>query len=156
MPLSPALVHKPLSFHSDKDKNGYILYQGRSCDRIGWNARCHDEVCSKYMIFRAKAHLVYRRSTRSITSAQPLRSSLRTHRDVNLPIAARISGMKPTRISYIALLPTHQPQVADTPLHRVDFTRAPIFSKMKKPSRILASQKTQRVSLLLPLCPNTR
>lgn len=156
MPFPPAFVQKPLSFHSDKDKNGYILYQGMSCDRIGWGARCHDEVCSKYMIFRVRAQFVYRRSTQSITSAQTLRSSLQTHRDVNLPTAARISDMKPTRISYTVLLSTHQPQVVDTPLHRVDFTRAPTFLEMKKLLRILVSQKTQRVLLLLQLCPNTR
>ncbi|KAJ3573829.1 hypothetical protein NP233_g2168 [Leucocoprinus birnbaumii] len=43
VPIPPALVQKPLSFHSDTDKYGYVLYQGTSCDRIGWGARCHDE-----------------------------------------------------------------------------------------------------------------
>ncbi|KAK0452799.1 vacuolar protein sorting/targeting protein 10, partial [Desarmillaria tabescens] len=43
MPIPPALVYKPLSFHSDPKKYGYILYQGTSCERIGWGNVCHDE-----------------------------------------------------------------------------------------------------------------
>ncbi|KAH9479087.1 vacuolar protein sorting/targeting protein PEP1 [Psilocybe cubensis] len=43
VPLPPALVPRPLSFHSDPSKYGYILYQGSQCDRQGWGARCHDE-----------------------------------------------------------------------------------------------------------------
>ncbi|KIY66769.1 vacuolar protein sorting/targeting protein 10 [Cylindrobasidium torrendii FP15055 ss-10] len=43
MPLAPALVAKPLSFHSDPKKFGYILYQGTKCERIGWGQLCHDE-----------------------------------------------------------------------------------------------------------------
>ncbi|KAI0041822.1 Oligoxyloglucan reducing end-specific cellobiohydrolase [Auriscalpium vulgare] len=43
IPLSPAYVAKPLSFHSDPAKYGYILYQGSKCDREGWGSVCHDE-----------------------------------------------------------------------------------------------------------------
>ncbi|KZT00997.1 Oligoxyloglucan reducing end-specific cellobiohydrolase [Laetiporus sulphureus 93-53] len=44
MPIQPALVGKPLSFHSDPKKYGYILYQGTSCERsTGWGSICHDE-----------------------------------------------------------------------------------------------------------------
>ena len=45
MPLPPAMIGKPLSFHSDPKKWGYILYQGTACDKSGgWGATCHDEV----------------------------------------------------------------------------------------------------------------
>ncbi|KDR81165.1 hypothetical protein GALMADRAFT_241725 [Galerina marginata CBS 339.88] len=43
VPLPPALVSRPLSFHSDPKKYGHILYQGTACDRQGWGRVCHDE-----------------------------------------------------------------------------------------------------------------
>ncbi|KAF8962397.1 vacuolar protein sorting/targeting protein 10 [Flammula alnicola] len=43
VPLPPALVPRPLSFHSDPKNYGYILYQGTSCDHRGWGSVCHDE-----------------------------------------------------------------------------------------------------------------
>ncbi|KAF8909112.1 vacuolar protein sorting/targeting protein 10 [Mucidula mucida] len=43
VPLQPSLVSRPLSFHSDPKKFGYILYQGTACERIGWGNVCHDE-----------------------------------------------------------------------------------------------------------------
>ncbi|PPQ80721.1 hypothetical protein CVT25_001841 [Psilocybe cyanescens] len=43
VPHPPALVARPLSFHSNPTKFGHILYQGTQCDHRGWGARCHDE-----------------------------------------------------------------------------------------------------------------
>ncbi|KAJ7186706.1 vacuolar protein sorting/targeting protein 10 [Mycena filopes] len=43
VPIQPALVAKPLSFHSDPKKSGYILYQATVCEKVGWGAVCHDE-----------------------------------------------------------------------------------------------------------------
>ncbi|KAF9524397.1 Oligoxyloglucan reducing end-specific cellobiohydrolase [Crepidotus variabilis] len=43
VPVEPALVSRPLSFHSDPKKYDHILYQGMSCTRQGWSNRCHDE-----------------------------------------------------------------------------------------------------------------
>ena len=46
MPVSPSYVARPLSFHSDPSKYGYIIYQGTKCEREGgWSSICHDEVC---------------------------------------------------------------------------------------------------------------
>ena len=45
MPLPPAMIGRPLSFHSDPAKWGYILYQGTVCpSNGGWGEPCHDEV----------------------------------------------------------------------------------------------------------------
>jgi Sortilin, neurotensin receptor 3, len=44
VPLPPAMVANPLSFHSDRSKYGYILYQGVQCDQRGWGSVCRDEV----------------------------------------------------------------------------------------------------------------
>ncbi|THH18907.1 hypothetical protein EUX98_g8876 [Antrodiella citrinella] len=44
VPVSPAMVGRPLSFHSDPKKYGYVLYQGTVCERAGpWGMTCHDE-----------------------------------------------------------------------------------------------------------------
>ncbi|EDR05426.1 VPS10-like protein [Laccaria bicolor S238N-H82] len=43
VPVPPALVARPMSFHSDSKKWGSILYQGTACNRQGWGAICHDE-----------------------------------------------------------------------------------------------------------------
>lgn len=46
VPIQPAFVPFPLSFHSDKDNYGMIIYQGTKCVRSswGWGSVCHDEV----------------------------------------------------------------------------------------------------------------
>ncbi|KAJ2911663.1 hypothetical protein MD484_g8748, partial [Candolleomyces efflorescens] len=42
VPLPPARVARPLSFHSDTRKYGYILFQSTKCDGRGWGASCKD------------------------------------------------------------------------------------------------------------------
>ncbi|KAF8264511.1 Oligoxyloglucan reducing end-specific cellobiohydrolase [Lactarius quietus] len=44
MPVPPSYVSRPLSFHSDPSKYGYVIYQGTKCERDGgWPSMCHDE-----------------------------------------------------------------------------------------------------------------
>ncbi|KAG8926574.1 vacuolar protein sorting/targeting protein PEP1 [Tulasnella sp. 418] len=42
MPLPPALISSPLSFHADKTKFGHILYQGTNCEDR--STLCYDEI----------------------------------------------------------------------------------------------------------------
>lgn len=56
MPMQPALVSAPLSFHADKDKYGHILYQGTKCE--GWYGGCHDEVCRLRVVYETTGMLV--------------------------------------------------------------------------------------------------
>jgi hypothetical protein len=58
MPIPPAFVSRPLSFHSEVDKFGYILYQGTSCDRQGWGSVCHDETYYTTDSFLTEAQLL--------------------------------------------------------------------------------------------------
>ncbi|KAH8091728.1 Oligoxyloglucan reducing end-specific cellobiohydrolase [Cristinia sonorae] len=44
VPAPPARVGRPLSFHSDPKKYGWIIYQGTICENSGpWGTTCHDE-----------------------------------------------------------------------------------------------------------------
>jgi photosystem II stability/assembly factor-like uncharacterized protein len=56
MPISPAFVPQPLSFHSDPTKYGYILYQGTACQHKGWSSICHDEVCDLIILINDLSH----------------------------------------------------------------------------------------------------
>jgi hypothetical protein len=44
MPVQPAYVPNPLSFHSDRTKYGYILYQGMVCGNDSRGSVCYQEV----------------------------------------------------------------------------------------------------------------
>lgn len=44
VPSPPAYVARPLAFHSKKDFDGHIIYQGRTCTQMGWTENCQDDV----------------------------------------------------------------------------------------------------------------
>ncbi|TCD61550.1 vacuolar protein sorting/targeting protein PEP1 [Steccherinum ochraceum] len=64
VPAPPAMVGRPLSFHSDPKKYGYILYQATVCERLGpWGSVCHDETYYTKDAF-ATTHLLLSESSR--------------------------------------------------------------------------------------------
>jgi hypothetical protein len=79
MPVSPSYVARPLSFHSDPSKYGYIIYQGTKCEREGgWSSICHDEVrlayLSKHRVFlTANTDVLYQGSVLRSTATAPHR-----------------------------------------------------------------------------------
>jgi len=110
MPVSPAFVPLPLSFHSDPTKYGYILYQGMMCTQKGWASICHDEVCDLVILIDGLSHCIYRHTTRNKLLRTLQLSCLMTPPSANLRIVARISNTKRTKTSSIALpltLPQH-------------------------------------------------
>ncbi|KAI0071571.1 Oligoxyloglucan reducing end-specific cellobiohydrolase [Panus rudis PR-1116 ss-1] len=65
MPIPPALVGRPLSFHSDPKKYGYILYQGTACEKLGpFGSICHDETYYTKDAFTSKAELLLSETSR--------------------------------------------------------------------------------------------
>ncbi len=100
MPLPPSSIARPLSFHSDSSKYGYIIYQGTKCEHEGgWSSICHDEVCPafsfKCRVFLTTAHR--RTIPRRRSQINRNRSYLRP-RSAPLPIVQRISNMMRTLI----------------------------------------------------------
>lgn len=65
VPVRPAFVGQPLSFHSDPKKYGYILYQGTKCEREGpWGYVCHDETYYTKDAFSSEAQLMLSETSR--------------------------------------------------------------------------------------------
>lgn len=66
MPVSPAFVPFPLSFHSDPTSYGYILYQGTKCVKnpIGWGSVCHDETYYTKDAFSSESKLLLSETSR--------------------------------------------------------------------------------------------
>ncbi|TDL26564.1 signal sequence binding protein [Rickenella mellea] len=66
MPLQPAFVMAPLSFHSDPKNFGWILYQGTKCEKstMGWGSNCHDETWYTKEAFSDKPQLLLSETSR--------------------------------------------------------------------------------------------
>lgn len=101
MPIAPALIGKPLSFHSDNSKYGYVLYQGTKCEGAGWGAVCHDEVGSLTVKWLHLLILPLYASCRRITPKMRLVTSLGYFFPkplvANLRTAVRTSSMRRIR-----------------------------------------------------------
>ena len=119
VPLPPAMVAAPLSFHSDPKKYGYILYQGMSCKRQGWGSVCHDEVNLTHSSLppRPLTHQLFhlRHSTQKKRSVTTQNFSSPKPLVANLSSAARTSKQMPTQTSSSASPSTLPLQPSPTP-----------------------------------------
>ena len=127
VPLEPAMVSQPLSFHLNPKKYGHILYQGASCEKQGWGKVCHDEASDLSCILRSA---IETRSTRHFIPRKPFQTNFvyyeKMYRDVNLLIAAQISSTKLTTTSFTALATTRHPRHVCMIYHPVAFSPAKI------------------------------
>ncbi|KAF7289529.1 Sortilin [Mycena chlorophos] len=64
VPIAPAMILHPLSFHSDPSKYGYILFQGTVCERSGWAAICHDETYVTFDAFSSDPKMMLSETSR--------------------------------------------------------------------------------------------
>ncbi|KAG8905227.1 vacuolar protein sorting/targeting protein PEP1 [Tulasnella sp. 403] len=78
MPLAPALVPAPLSFHADKDKFGHILYQGTTCHMMGMGD-CQDDTYytedafgdTPKLLLSQTSKCLFARNTKTLKDAPP-------------------------------------------------------------------------------------
>ena len=139
VPIQPAFVPFPLSFHSDKDNYGMIIYQGTKCVRSswGWGSVCHDEV--RYSLSVCTIPLTFffrrlcRRTTQKTRSPPPFRNSSTTLPVANSPIPTKISSTtRHITLSSVSHLTRPLPRVV-TPSPPRGFSQVKIFSiKIKK------------------------
>lgn len=115
VPLPPATVSSPLSFHSDPKRYGNILYQGMRCEPQGWGSVCHDEVNLIPFTPTANPPLTFHRRhfTQKKRSAMTQNSSSPKQSVVNSYTAAKTSKQTYIQTSYSALVST--PPLQPTP-----------------------------------------
>ena len=106
VPLPPATVSSPLSFHSDPKKYGYILYQGTRCEPQGWGSVCHNEVIPFTPTANPPLTFHHRHFTQKKRSGMTQNSSSPKQPVVNSYTAAKISKQTYIQTSYSALVST--------------------------------------------------
>lgn len=146
MPVPPALVSKPLSFHSDETKYGYILFQGTACSSSGWGAVCHDEV-------RGMTTL----SVRSFTDTSLIRPGIQKRRSATPPgycclrllavfsrIVAQISSMTLMETLFTVLPSTRPAPRGAMHYLPVAYFPPPISSRLIPRLRTWVSERTPK------------
>lgn len=134
MPMRPAMVGRPLSFHSDPTKYGYILYQGTACEKTSpWGSVCHDEVRIQTPLVpyvSLSDYTAIRLTTLKTHSPVNPRNSLQKPLAVSSPIAAKTLSTMHTQTSFTVL--------PSTPLQAMERTH----SRPAACSRLLISLTT--------------
>lgn len=140
VPIAPSYVARPLAFHSDPSKYGYIIYQGTKCEREGgWSSICHDEVRSHLSSPNMPSDRLHRLTTRKRRSL--INQNCCSLRLLNAlsRIAQKISSTRLSQISFIALRSIRLPRMAITPSRRRVSSLPSTFSRTRSVLRILVS-----------------
>ncbi|KAI0351364.1 Oligoxyloglucan reducing end-specific cellobiohydrolase [Trametes cingulata] len=92
MPIQPALVGRPLSFHADTEKWGYVLYQGTTCSGSGWKTVCYDETYYTKDAFSSDSKLLLADTSRCQFAHSSKDFKHEAHQDLIYCVAFENSG----------------------------------------------------------------
>lgn len=120
MPVPPSYVPRPLSFHSDPAKYGYVLYQATKCEREDrWSSMCHDEVRLPCLSAHPRMPDTLERRTIPKKPSQIIPNYFSPRLpNAPLPIVQPTLSTTPTLISYIALPLMPPPRTGTIPSPR--------------------------------------